>query len=804
MTESNESNVQHQVLQPSIVGTVSLYDDFMNFGPSIPIGIEFTDLTVDVKIPLKKNSFSEKLKLWQSKSESKRLIHGISGRVSPGQLLAVMGASGAGKSTMLNALANRRRPSSGFITWNGQPLNREYSRRSAFVQQDDIFLPHVTVEEHLEFQAKMRLPPQVSTIQRKRIIDRLIVRLGLEKCRSNKIGNLKMGGGRGISGGERKRLSIASELITDPSVLFLDEPTTGLDAFMAASVVKLLKHLSRSERTVVATIHQPSSDVFALFDWLLLLSEGKIAYYGPTKDAVTYFSKLNFVCPIDNNPADFLIRTLALPWGNPLKAAQVKTITDAWEDGHARRDMQLATPAEFAHEVAVERALMLRNSLTRASTMAATPMSQSLCTNDGYTNRNIFLVRSYSNNSSHLYDNVNGRQSGTETGRARLVIATTPISSTSAASNQRIQSFTRHSSTFFDDAAPINLDDIQDNHDGQTQSSTAVNNNDIHLIAANVFHSKQKYVDLFDTSKDEVVPFVTHGYATSYWRQFFILLRRAALNDVRDPLLMAVRIGQSIVIGGILGVLFLRLPNTQRAVQNKAGAIYFICMNQSLVALYGVLQTFPIERPIAQREYESGAYRIVAYYSAKIWSDCPYQIVMPLIFTSITYYTVGFNDNPLAFVLFSVIVLASTQAAVALGYLISASVPSVDVAVSCGNALLMPLAMVSGFLLNYDDIQPGWRWLEYISFFRYAFAGGLTAIFGTEYPNFNDCPENGYETVGCVHKGTDVLKYYSVPQTENYLWVCVAILIGMAVVFRSAGALLLYRHANHVKEKGTM
>ncbi|XP_055388928.1 protein white-like [Condylostylus longicornis] len=130
--------------------------------------------------------------------------------------------------------------------------------------------------------------------------------LSLAKCRFNPIGTES--GVGGISGGERKRLNVASEVLTSPTILFADEPTTGLDSFMAESVVNVLKSMTASGRTVIATIHQPSSKIFELFQDLLLLSEGRLVYFGDRVGATEWFKRLGFPCPQYTNPADHIIK----------------------------------------------------------------------------------------------------------------------------------------------------------------------------------------------------------------------------------------------------------------------------------------------------------------------------------------------------------------------------------------------------------------------------------------------------------------------------------------------------------------
>lgn len=184
-----------------------------------------------------------------------------------------------------------------------------FSALSAYVQQDDILFQTMTVRECLEFAAKLKLKgTHAQQIQR---ADEIIKELRLNKCQNTKIGGPLV---KGVSGGERKRTSIGVELITDPQLIFLDEPTTGLDSFTATSVIETLRDLAMSGRTVVSTIHQPNSDIYELFDRLMLLAQGRIIYFNEAKLAVDYFSGLGekYRCPEMSNPADHFMSIMSI------------------------------------------------------------------------------------------------------------------------------------------------------------------------------------------------------------------------------------------------------------------------------------------------------------------------------------------------------------------------------------------------------------------------------------------------------------------------------------------------------------
>eukprot|EP00960_Hanusia_phi_P065139 766000-Hanusia_phi.AAC.9 len=234
------------------------------------------------------------------KGKSKVLLRDVCGQAKSGRLLAIMGPSGSGKTTLLNAISGQMLKTKGLalegmLQINGMDISKNYaSVKKAYVRQDDIFYTQMTVRETLRFTARLRLPKKMNLQHKFDRVEEIIKILGLQKCSDTLVGG---GKNRGISGGEKKRLNIACELIASPSLIFLDEPTTGLDSFQADKVVRALKSLTERGHTVVAVIHQPSGNVFNMFDDLLLLSEGRQIYHGEAKSLQTYLFRLGQPCP---------------------------------------------------------------------------------------------------------------------------------------------------------------------------------------------------------------------------------------------------------------------------------------------------------------------------------------------------------------------------------------------------------------------------------------------------------------------------------------------------------------------------
>ncbi|KAL0353481.1 UNVERIFIED_CONTAM: ABC transporter G family member 26 [Sesamum angustifolium] len=274
--------------------------------------VQFADVEFKVKVrnsssvnPVKAVVSKVAVQLNIEQDNYKQILKGITGSTGPGETLALMGPSGSGKTTLLKILGGRLHENvKGTVTYNDVSYNPALKRRIGFVTQDDVLFPQLSVEETLVFAAFLRLPSGMSRRQKYERVELIVKELGLERCRHTRIGG---GFLKGISGGERKRTSIGHEILVDPSLLLLDEPTSGLDSTSANRILQILQGLAKVGRTIITTIHQPSSRMFHMFDKVLLISEGYPIYYGKASESMEYFSSLRFVPELAMNPAEFLL-----------------------------------------------------------------------------------------------------------------------------------------------------------------------------------------------------------------------------------------------------------------------------------------------------------------------------------------------------------------------------------------------------------------------------------------------------------------------------------------------------------------
>ena len=497
----------------------------------------------------------------------KHILTQCAGCAKPGRLLAVMGSSGAGKTTLLNALSGRLRNGtlSGEITVNGYPINRESVKgHMAYVTQTDVLMETQTPREIFAFAAKLRLPADASDSERKLLVENMIDKMHLNKVADREVGKVGEGG---LSGGERKRVNIGQELITNPSLLFVDEPTSGLDSYTAEVVIRTLKELARDEgRTIISTIHQPSSEVFALFDDLLLMHVGQVAYFGEAKEACEFLGKCGYPKPESFNPADHIIGTL------------MKTLRQKEE-----------AKVDFTVE-------------------------------------------------------------------------------------------------FRGDSSRWNCIVNPDMDDRCTQELTKKN-------------------------------FERVGFAS----QFVWLAHRNLVNYGRNRVGMRARVGQTLFFATIIALIFINLKENFAGVQDRQGLLFFCAINQGMSALFQAVLMFPLEKSVFYREVASETYSTSAYFFSKTLSELPFQVMFPLLFSSIVYPTAGLRAGMTHFLTFWGTLVICALTSESLGIMIGSVAPDPQLAVAMTPAAIIPFFLTGGLFANRERLDPYWIWLEKLSYISYSF-----------------------------------------------------------------------------------
>ncbi|XP_036141387.1 ATP-binding cassette sub-family G member 4 isoform X2 [Monomorium pharaonis] len=516
----------------------------------------------------------------------KEILHGINGRLPNTQLIALMGPSGAGKSTLLDILSGYRTTGvDGIIYINGRVRHLDTFRKcSAYITQDDRLEPLLTVIENMRVAADLKLPPSTPRHKKEMIIEDILSTLGLYEHIFTRSGRL--------SGGQKKRLSIALELVNNPTVMFLDEPTTGLDSSSCMQVVNLLKILARQGRTIVCTIHQPSASLFQLFDQVYVLTKGDCIYQGATDKLVPYLEGMKLPCPMYHNPADYIIELACGEYGDD----KIDTLIMGSQNG---RNLQWFDNPEVLRD-------------------------------------------------------------------AKTLRAVHPL-------------------------------------------KDEMNDNNLH--------------------------------ATNFAHQIKILLRRGYIMAKRDTTLTHLRIGVNVLVGIMLGCVFIRSGADGSRVLDNYNLLFSILIHHMMTTMMLTIVTFPMQMSILLKEHFNRWYSLKAYYTATTLIDIPISIMCCLLFSLIIYFMSAQPLEIIRFSMFTAISLLIMFIGQGTGLMIGAVFNVVN-GTFMGPTLAVPLMMFAGFGVSLRDLPSYLKWGTYLSYLRYGLEGYVGAIYGLDRPIL-DCKEKG-------------------------------------------------------------
>ncbi|RNJ55815.1 hypothetical protein D7B24_008012 [Verticillium nonalfalfae] len=625
----------------------------------------------------------------------KQLLANIQGMAHPGEVMAIMGASGAGKTTFLDILArkNKRGRVSGDFLVNGEKVtDAAYKNVIGFVDQEDTMLPTLTVHETILTSALLRLPRNMTRAAKELKVYEVEKQLGIHHIRDSLIGSAE-GKGRGISGGEKRRVGIACELVTSPSILFLDEPTSGLDAYNAFNVVECLVTLAKTyKRTVIFTIHQPRSNIVALFDRLVLLAQGRTVFSGPFSQCQPYFDRIGYACPPGFNIADYLV-----------DLTMHASTTFSTDDGTLSADVASVGPSS-----------------TTAVKSIASVAGGSLDEDSG-------IESTISRPKYNRKDSVRVRQERELFTRRKGV--DTAASSDAGAEDSSSYRLHRQAAT--------NQDDLHDLPPGAPSGSDL----DILVraftesgIAASTSEEIQQSITTAQTANGHnsngtspggpnvnTGP-IGRGYArVGYFRQFIILSQRTFRNLYRNPILMLTHYAIAILLAVLSGYLFYGLTDDIPGFQNRLGLFFF------LLALFGFstltsLHVFASERLLFVRERANGYYAPITYFAAKLAFDIvPLRIIPPILMGIIVYPMTGLVPDAAHFLNFILVLVLFNLAAAAICLFIGIVCKDSGVANLIGSLVMLFSLLFAGLLLNHNAIPDAAVWLQNLSIFHYAF-----------------------------------------------------------------------------------
>ena len=612
-----------------------------------------------------------------------QILSGVHGVVHPGQVMAIMGASGAGKTTFLDILArkNKRGTVNGEFYVNGGIIsNEDFKSVVGFVDQEDTMMPTLTVYETILNSALLRLPKDMNRQAKNRRVMEVISELGIMHIKDQIIGS-EDSGMRGISGGEKRRVGIACELVTSPSILFLDEPTSGLDAFNAYNVIESLVTLAKNfNRTVIFTIHQPRSNIVALFDQLILLAKGRMVYSGEYRRCQRYFDDLGYACPPGFNIADYLVDLT-------MHASKSERVTpDEVAEAQSRPTTR---PQSSVSRASVESPPKRPTNRRRGSSIKTRQERQLFTRRVSGPEPGLAEGEEVALDDGSLAwrDISNQRNSLDETD---LLLPPTP----------------QNSST--------DLDILISSY---INSSVAMGiKEDIRIAVGNANGTLNPDGSATGLNSVSGTSTSLKGFQRVGWvSQFTILSQRTWKNLYRNPMLMLTHYAIAIVLAVLCGYLFYGITDDISGFQNRMGLFFFV------LALFGFstltsLNVFASERLLFVRERANGYYAPVTYFASKVIFDIiPLRIIPPIIMGAIIYPMVGLVPEWPQFLKFTLVLVLFNLSAAAVCLFIGIVFKEASVANLVGSLVMLFSLLLAGLLLNHNSIPKGALWLQSVS-----------------------------------------------------------------------------------------
>ncbi|XP_075234120.1 ABC transporter G family member E23 isoform X2 [Lycorma delicatula] len=646
--------------------------------------------------------------------DKRPILKDVSGVVKPGEVLAVMGPSGCGKTTLLNCLAGRVKLDSGNICLNRERLNKRWKRRICYVLQQDIFFPDLTLRQTLEYAAMLRLPDTLSYDEKMQHVDHIVEVLDLSSCQDTIIGDYIK---RGLSGGEKKRANIACELLTNPSLMLLDEPTSGLDSHSAYNLMSSLKKYAENEgKTVVVTVHQPSSQIFHMFDRLLLLCNGQTAYFGDVKKVVDFFNNIGLTMMPRYNPADFILEQVK--GSEEMK----EKIVAASREARLRPDY----PQELLPE---------------------------------YFNQSMYLNNYHE---SHLHSNGH-------------------IGGVRCQCQRELWSNGRHSGSQnlppSDLCVAVAIGETTESQ-GHVYTTIAVKEEE----GKNLWQETASHASSSVSSSDDDMSW---QWPTCFWTQFKVLSQRN-FQEARPRMLSTLNWVQTVALGIMAGLLWFQLDRKEESLHDIQGWMFFSTTYWMLFAHFGALSSFPPEREVINKERQSGAYRLSAYYLAKMVGELPLTITLPAVYHMISYPMLGFHSPTVFFTLLGFLLL-NTIVAQSVGFFVGACCMDMQVSITISALYTLATQLFGGYLAT--NIPPWLKWMQYLSMVHYAYQNMQIVEF-SEGERISCAPQSKFD----VCRNSSHIPVSTILETQGAslpLWINTLVLLVFLFIFRVLGYIVL-------------
>ncbi|KAF6154581.1 hypothetical protein GIB67_017963 [Kingdonia uniflora] len=704
-------------------------------------GLEFSALTYTV---VKNEKIEGK---WTSQDVD--LLHRITGYAPKGSVTAVMGPSGAGKSTFLDGLAGKIASGSlkGRVSLDGTDMSPSLIKRtSAYIMQDDRLFPMLTVYETLMFAAEFRLG-SISRTDKKQRVEKLIEQLGLTSSRNTYIGDE---GTRGVSGGERRRVSIGVDIIHGPALLFLDEPTSGLDSTSAHSVIEKIHDIARSGSTVILTIHQPSYRIQMLLDHLIILARGQLMFQGSPKDVTAHLGRMGRKVPKGENSIENLLdliqeydqSDLGVEALAAFAATGMKPPPISGEDHSLSTVAPTPTPLPQLSHRAAEGAHDKENAGKRI------PLSTGTAGKRGAYNFDHSVRSPWSSSRSPW------------SGNKSVVMETLKFTPSQPQSEWKMHNPMTSSPGYY-------------TYSNEILSGTPTpHSSDISLYEEDYLTPK---VPPKTMARHHLGPKFVNSFLPEIW----ILMRRNFTNIRRTPELFLSRQTVLTLMGIMMATMFLHPKADAQGITDRISFFIFtVCL--FFFSSNDAVPAFIQERFIFVRETSHNAYRASSYAISGLITYLPFLFVQALTYAAIVWKALDLRGEFYYFVLVLYASLLSTNSFVVF---VSSVVPSYILGYAAVIAFTALFFLFCGYFLDSHSIPHYWRWMNKISTMTYPYEGLLMNQYQTN-------ETFGQNLSGVNLTGLDVLKGLRLQSLTSFeihprdKWMKILIMLGWAVFYR--------------------
>ncbi|KAL9652984.1 hypothetical protein ABK040_015499 [Willaertia magna] len=611
-----------------------------------------------------------------------------------GEVTAILGPSGCGKSTLLDIISQRisinNSDSSGMVSYSGKILTKQrFQQIGGYVYQEDILLSTDTVHECLLEASLLKSNYGNKSFyqvykERKERVKVLKQEMGLTVCENVRIGD---SGQKAASGGQKRRVSISIQLINDPQILLLDEITTGLDSFSSYQIGKILRSLAHDKKkTIISTIHQPSSELFALFDNVLVLHSGKLVFFGPVKALKEYMTAINYPIPDSTNPADWLLNIISNPY---------LTTSEEEEDGYSSSEDE-AVSHYSQHD-------------TNSIVLTENNSPSSYIYNINNNNNNNFESSGIINKALPVIPNISTNNYLKRDSIVPMINQTSKeITMTAAGGDetQVIMNRIEHLADFY--------------RKNYTEKERFLPSMSAPIRKESTYTPGTLSGGYQSQSKLKLACTRFYNYFYTFCAKTLILMFRFLRTTWRDPLIFYSEMAQAIIIGLFTGLLYFRLGLDQQGIQDRLAAFFFLLTAASYIPTTSVISVFPLQRALFTREREANLYGPLLYYLAYSIVHMLIEMIFPLIMLLCAYWLIGFDNMADKFFIQLVIFVLIQLLSESLGLLVGALSRSVDFANIVVGVIITIWYCFSGYLIRNDQIGYWFYPFAVTSIFRYS------------------------------------------------------------------------------------